>query len=162
MSELTLRNRQRSRPLDLRIFRRVARSILRQQLGERPYEISVRFLPSEVMARVNLKHLQHAGSTDVITFDYSGAEPRAGKRGTACIHGEICVCVDEAIRQAKRFRTNWQSEVVRYVIHGVLHLLGHDDRRPLPRRKMKRAEGRLLGLLAREFTLAKLARTPAV
>ena len=43
------------------------------------------------------------------------------------IHGEMFICVDEAIVQAKKFKTNWQSEVVRYIIHGILHLLGHDD-----------------------------------
>ena len=45
------------------------------------------------------------------------------------LHGEIFICVDEAIRQARRFGTIWQSEIVRYLIHGVLHLLGFDDSR---------------------------------
>ena len=46
------------------------------------------------------------------------------------LHGEIFICVDEAVWQARKFRTSWQSEIVRYLVHGVLHLLGHDDSRP--------------------------------
>ena len=63
------------------------------------------------------------------------------------IHGELFVCVDEAILHARGFRTSWQSEVIRYVVHGVLHLLGHDDHRAADRRKMRQEENRLLRLL---------------
>jgi ssRNA-specific RNase YbeY (16S rRNA maturation enzyme) len=45
---------------------------------------------------------------------------------------------------------------VRYVIHGILHLLGHDDLEPVARRKMKRVEGRWLRDIARRFPLSKL------
>jgi probable rRNA maturation factor len=68
------------------------------------------------------------------------------------------VCVDEAILQAKNFKTSWQSEVVRCVVHGVLHLLGHDDLKADLRRKMKREENRLMRSLAKSFSLAQLAR----
>jgi probable rRNA maturation factor len=64
------------------------------------------------------------------------------------INGELFICVDEAIRQAKRFRTTWQSELMRYIVHGVLHLLGHDDHRAADRLKMKREENRLVRKLA--------------
>jgi len=60
--------------------------------------------------------------------------------------------------QAKEFQSSWQAEVVRYVVHGVLHLLGYDDLKPALRRRMKREENRLMRLLAREFTFARLAR----
>lgn len=73
------------------------------------------------------------------------------------IHGEMFVCVDEAVAQARRFRTSWQSEVVRYLIHGILHLLGHDDHRAEDRRRMKRAEDRLLHQLDQTFALRALA-----
>ena len=74
------------------------------------------------------------------------------------LHGEIFICVDEAVRQARKFRASWQSEITRYLVHGVLHLLGHDDSRPAVRRKMKLAENRRLRELSRRFSLAHLAR----
>jgi probable rRNA maturation factor len=66
--------------------------------------------------------------------------------------------MDEAVWQARKFRTSWQSEIVRYLVHGVLHLLGQDDSSNSERRKMKREENRLLRELSRRFSLAQLAR----
>ena len=82
------------------------------------------------------------------------ASPRRASRPT--LHGEIFICVDEAVSQARKFGVSWQSEVARYVIHGVLHLLGHDDLRAGARCKMKREENRLLRELSRRFALSKL------
>src|SRR5208283_2397274 len=122
------------------------------------------------MARLNETFLRHEGSTDVITFDYTknvgpasslshSKTNKYGDRRDACptLHGEIFICVDEAILQAKKFRTSWQSEVVRYLVHGVLHLLGYDDSRSAARRRMKREENRLWRGLSRRFSLAQLA-----
>jgi len=106
---------------------------------------------------LNEMFLQHEGSTDVITFDH--VEP--GTRNVECetgLHGELFICVDEAVWQARRFRTTWQSEVVRYIVHGVLHLRGFDDRRVTERRRMKREEGRLLRWLTARFPLSHLGR----
>jgi probable rRNA maturation factor len=72
--------------------------------------------------------------------------------------GEIFICVDEAVLQARRFRTSWPSEVVRYLVHGVLHLRGYDDLQPAARRRMKRQENRLLRALAARFSLSQLER----
>jgi len=85
-------------------------------------------------------------------------------RQDACptLHGEIFICIGDALAQARRFRTTWQSELVRYLVHGVLHLRGYDDRQPNRRRAMKREEDRLVRELARLFPLSKLARKPTV
>jgi probable rRNA maturation factor len=64
--------------------------------------------------------------------------------------------VDDAAKQAGEFQTTWRSEIVRYVVHGVLHLLGHDDLEAGPRRKMKRAENRLVRRLEAAFPVSKL------
>jgi probable rRNA maturation factor len=72
------------------------------------------------------------------------------------LHGEIFICVDEAVSQAQKFGASWQSEIVRYIIHGVLHLLGHDDLHAGAQREMKREENRLLRKLSRRFALSKL------
>ena len=126
------------------------------------------------MARVNQTFLGHEGSTDVITFDHSDpvaadvrrlSHPNAPstKRSepphVGCyefLNGELFISLDDAVKQAREFRTTWQSELVRYVIHGLLHLCGHDDLKPAARRKMKRKENRLLRETAKRFPLAKL------
>lgn len=156
---LTIRNRQRVRALDLRLFREIVRHLLAEMAPLAGAELGVFVLAAPEMTRLNETYLHHAGATDVITFDYS--EPAAGvATGARQLHGEIFVCLDEAIRQARRFRTRWPAELVRYVIHGVLHLLGHDDHRIRRRRRMKREENRLLRQLAARFPLSRLAGNP--
>jgi rRNA maturation RNase YbeY len=76
----------------------------------------------------------------------------------ATLHGELFICVPEAVAQARRFRVPWQTELLRYVLHGLLHLRGLDDSRPAARRRMKQAEDRCLRQLARRFRLAALGR----
>ena len=152
MSELILRNRQRVRRLDHAMLRRLIRSLLEGELAVQNYELGIHLVAAPEMIRLNQKFLGHAGSTDVITFAYC--------ENRKVVNGEIFVCLDDAVAQAKRFRTSWQSEVVRYVIHGILHLRGYDDLRAPNRHKMKREEGRLLRKIARHFPLSKLAAPP--
>ncbi len=153
MSDLTLRNRQRTRQLNVGLFRRMVLSFLREQLGNRPYEISVYVVARAEMAALNEKHLHHAGSTDVITFGYTLAQTAEP------LIGDVFICMDEAVKQAREFKTSWQSELVRYLVHGVLHLQGHDDLRPASRRLMKQEENRLLRRLVARFRLRALAQT---
>ena len=158
---LTIHNRQRTRPVSVPYFRQLAITCLRDLLALRDFDLGLYLVAAPEMTRLNETYLEHAGSTDVITFDYqepSGDldQPRhhANKPNITCLahvaplHGEIFICVDEALLQARRFRTSWQSELVRYFIHGLLHLEGHDDHQPAARRRMKREENRLLRLLA--------------
>lgn len=143
---LTLCNRQRVRRLNLPLLRRLIRELL-FDYEELSADLGVFFVASDEIARLNERYLAHAGSTDVITFDY--AEP--GDR--THLHGEVFICVEEAVIQAKRYRTTCQAEVVRYIIHGVLHLLGFDDSVPAARHRMKVEEDRALARLGRKFKL---------
>ncbi|MCX6895796.1 MAG: rRNA maturation RNase YbeY [Verrucomicrobia bacterium] len=153
---VVIANRQHRKKINARLLRQIATALL-AELEIAEAELGLRLVAATEMARVNGTFLNHAGSTDVITFDHSKPETRNPKPETV-LHGELFICLDDAIAQAREFRTTWQSEVVRYVIHGVLHLLGHDDHAATARRKMKREENRLLRRLAKEFPLARLAR----
>lgn len=155
--DLAITNRQRTRKIDRRRLRQIV-SGLCAELGIPEITLGIHLVGASEMTRVNETFLRHAGSTDVITFDHS--DPVTGLRpGASPLHGELFICVDEAVLQAKQFRTRWQSEVVRYIVHGVLHLQGHDDRRAVDRRRMKGEEDRLVRGLARRFSLAQLSGT---
>jgi probable rRNA maturation factor len=156
-------NRQKTRRLNLPLVRRLLRRLLEQWPASRapggPKEplraggaLAVHFIQAVEMARLNEQFLGHAGSTDVITFDY---QDDAGP-GEWC--GEIFVSVDDALAAAPRFRATWQSELARYLIHGLLHLRGYDDRGAAARREMKREENRVLKALSREMDWGKLER----
>lgn len=146
---VTVLNRQRVRRVNPRRLKQITLALL-ADLTIESAELGIHLVAAQEMARVNWQFLRHEGSTDVITFDHSetGSGVAAAKFG---LHGELFVCVDDAIQQARQFRTTWQSEVVRYVVHGVLHLLGYDDLKPALRREMKREENRLVRRLEQAF-----------
>lgn len=131
---ITLVNQQRDRSLDrLRILR-----LVEDVLAERGQtaDVVIHWVSRNRSAELNQQFLQHEGPTDIITFDYGSTAER--------LQGELFICVAEAVRQAAEFRTNWDQELYRYVIHGLLHLRGFDDREPAARRVMKREENRLV------------------
>jgi rRNA maturation RNase YbeY len=148
-------NRQRTRSINARLLKQIVAAAL-TGLGVESAELGIRLVGAKEMARINEKFLQHEGSTDVITFNHEGDRGDAGPS----VYGELFVCVDDAIQQAKQFQTTWQSEVVRYAVHGLLHLLGYDDIDAARRRKMKREENRLVRRLAARFSLAELSVPP--
>ena len=150
MNELSLRNRQRLRAVHLPLLRRIVGTLLAELLPTPRFELGIFLVNATEMARLNQQFLQQAGPTDVITFDYADASPDAQ------LHGDLFVCVEEAIRQARQFRITWQAELVRYIVHGILHLQGYDDAAPSRRRVMKREEDRLLRRLAARFRLSAL------
>jgi probable rRNA maturation factor len=129
---LVLRNRQKDRPLSVPTLRRITLDLLEAMgLGA---ELGFHCVSADEMARVNWQFLGHEGSTDVITFDHGSTSEH--------LHGECFICVADAVAQARQFGTTWAEEVVRYVIHGILHLRGYDDLEPAARRVMKREENR--------------------
>jgi probable rRNA maturation factor len=154
MTELVLRNRQRVRPVDLRALRRLARAVLEDRLGLTDYALGIHLVAAPEMTSLNETFLGHDGSTDVIAFDHSAAKT------APALHGEVFICLDDAVAQAGHFRTTWQAEVIRYLVHGLLHLRGHDDLDPVSRRRMKRVENHLVAGLIRRFDLSPPARRP--
>jgi probable rRNA maturation factor len=160
---IVIANRQRTRKINARLLKEIAETLL-ADMKISGAELGIHLVAAREMTLINGTFLRHKGPTDVITFDYAN-EGRAGSPLPAdgahgatrpTLHGEIFVCVDEAVLQAKKFKTTWQSEIVRYLVHGILHLLGHDDRHAAARRKMKREENRRLAGLSKKFSLAQI------
>ena len=103
-----------------------------------PGELSVVFLTPAALARLHARFLSDPSETDVMTFP---GDPALG------IAGEICVSARAAERFAQGAGTDFSEELTLYLVHGWLHLAGHDDRKPRRRRAMRRAEARAMGLL---------------
>jgi probable rRNA maturation factor len=156
MKQLHLRNTQRARTINTKRLREIARRLLEEHLAAQTYELAVHLVSARKIVELNEHFLRHHGSTDVITFDYSDGYEGAAKE-PAELRGEIFISVDDAMKQAREFRTTWQQELVRYLVHGVLHLHGYDDLEAGKRKVMKREENRLLKRLTRQFPLKQLA-----
>ena len=101
-------------------------------------ELSIAFLTDRALARLHASFLDDPSITDVITFP---GTPRLGQAG------EICVSADTARSFAAGHRHDLSEELTLYVVHGWLHLAGHDDRQSASKKRMRAAEARALALL---------------
>jgi probable rRNA maturation factor len=100
---------------------------------------SIVFVSDRELARMHGRWLDDASPTDVITFDLD--DEHGGPAG------ELYVSVDRARKVATERGGSAARELALYLVHGVLHLCGHDDRRPTARLRMRRAERRVLDRL---------------
>jgi len=82
--------------------------------------LSITFVGRAAMSELNRRYLGHHGATDVISFGLG----RGGKRGA--VIGDIYICPEIARDNAKRQRVPIGEEVLRLVVHGTLHVLGHN------------------------------------
>lgn len=140
MVRISLRNLQRARRLNLAALRKsteqaveLVGKLRRKKVSalDRLEEILVVLISDRRMAQLHQRFLHQSGPTDVITFD----------------HGEIFISVDTAQRNARRFGTSLQREIELYVIHGLLHLRGFDDRSLRDAKQMDRVQRRILDAL---------------
>lgn len=118
-----------------RWLERIVRAALRAEGVERA-EIGVSLVDDRRSAAVHRRWLGVAGPTDVITFDLSaGGGPRA-----AGVAGDLVVSAETARRMALAVGWTPHRELAYYVVHGLLHLAGYDDRSPADRRAMRSRE----------------------
>jgi rRNA maturation RNase YbeY len=99
--------------------------------------ISYLFCDDEYMLEVNRHYLDHDTYTDIITFDYVVAN---------LISGDIFISVDRVGENARLFGVEFERELLRVVIHGVLHLLGQGDKSDAEAAEMRRQEEEALSL----------------
>lgn len=149
--EVVVRVRQRRWRVDGRGLRAVTEAFLGEELGLSEWRLGIHLVGARAMAVLNGRWLGHEGSTDVITFDHRESPGES-------LHGELFVSVDDAVRQAGEYGTTPALELVRYTVHGVLHLQGYDDRDGASRRVMKQVEDRWVKRLAGRFPLRGLVR----
>jgi len=112
------------------------RRLAAQILGKR--NLSVAFVTNAAIRRINRQFLQHDFATDVISFPL----------GTDLV-GELVISAEFAAGEAKARRIPVEEELLRYVAHGTLHLLGYDDRRPADKARMWKRQERELSRVIR-------------
>ena len=115
-------------------------------------ELNIVLVGRRKIVELNKQFLGHDGPTDVITFDYTN-ESGFDSHGDTRLVGEIFVCIDIAVEAAIRHRNSMSGEVVLYVIHGILHLSGFDDRTEHEIQLMREAEKSMISRLKQEFDL---------
>jgi len=109
----------------------------------------VAFVSDRKIRSLNKKYLNHDYATDVLSFDLrsSFSVPFPRGRGRRFLIGEIVVSTDTAVKNAAIYGTSVKREIILYLIHGILHLLGYDDHTPQEIQTMRRKEAQLLAFL---------------
>jgi probable rRNA maturation factor len=114
-----LTNEQKKVPIPAAKVRRLASQILGKK------NLSIAFVTNAAIRKINRRFLRHDFPTDVISFPL----------GTDLV-GELVISADYAVQEAAKRKIPVEEELLRYVAHGILHLLGYDDQRPADRSRM--------------------------
>ena len=97
-----------------------AAALVLQRERVRDAIVSIAFVGEREIARLSWRHLRHKGPTDVISFGFAAPSPDAP------VSGDIYISPDVARRNARAHGAPIREELLRLVVHGVLHILGHD------------------------------------
>ena len=121
-------------------LKKAVREVLKEA-GIRSGEISIAIVDDRRMHELNRQYLEHDYPTDVLSFVLERDE------SAGSLDGEIIVSADYAAREATRFGWTADDELLLYVIHGCLHLIGHDDQTPEGAATMRAAETKHLAAI---------------
>jgi len=94
-------------------------------------DIAFIFCKDEKILEINRQYLQHDYYTDIITFDYSERN---------IISGDIFISLDTVKSNAEKYGVSFAKELLRIMIHGILHLCGQDDKNPDSKKEMTEKE----------------------
>ena len=106
--------------------------------GKKVGEVGYMFVDDEKILEVNREYLGHDYYTDIITFDYCEGNT---------LHGDLVISLDTIKTNAEKFHKEYDEELHRVIIHGILHLCGINDKGPGEREIMEAAENKALALL---------------
>jgi len=105
--------------------------------GRKTGDISVVFCSDEALLAINRQYLQHDYLTDIITFDYSEDET---------ISGDLMISIDTVRSNAELYGVSFRDELMRVIIHGILHLCGYGDKTPEEEKQMRALENKYLAI----------------
>ncbi len=138
---LILQNRQRRVPVDLVFLRDFASRALTAVIELAPQggdvlgqleEIAISLISDRAMAKFHVQFMGIAGPTDVLTFE----------------HGEILISAETAAVFAAEYNLTPLQEIALYILHGLLHLRGYDDRTPSDHKEMHRVQNAIFARIS--------------
>jgi len=121
-------------PKDKRKIKHWLRQVAAKE-GKKTGQLRYIFVSDEIILDINKKYLQHDDYTDIITFDDSTDET---------ISGEMYVSIDTVRSNAKEYQVEFRNELLRVMVHGVLHLCGYRDTTTSEQQRIRKAEDKYL------------------
>jgi probable rRNA maturation factor len=145
---ITVTNQQSALPIDSARIERAVRIVLGEKSIGRG-RVGVAVVDDAAIAELHGRYLQDGKPTDVLSFGL-GAAP-------GYLEGEVVVSAQRAAAVAPRYGWAAEDELLLYVIHGALHLVGYDDTTPRRRAEMRRRERAFLARFGVEVRYAEAA-----
>jgi probable rRNA maturation factor len=139
--KIIIRNLQNRIPVNSKKVVKTVQQVLSQEGIKKSGEITLCFVNDAKIKALNLKYLGRNNPTDVIAFDIT--EPKDKDK----IFADIAVSTERAIDNARTFKTSPYFELYLYVIHGILHILGYDDKSKKDKLVMRKREKDILKAL---------------
>lgn len=132
MSKISINTPQEIVEVDRGRMREIGRAVLAgENVSE--YEINLAFVDNPTIHTLNKRYLDHDEPTDVLSFPLSAANAKK-------LEGQLVLGVEVAKEQAEQRGHDVQAELALYVIHGLLHLCGYDDKTEKAAREMRQRE----------------------
>ncbi len=144
---------EQSRPVDTERLMRLAVFVLDDRRVPEAMEVSLLFVDVDAIAQLNAHHMHAHGPTDVLAFPID--LPGETTAGEPTILGDVVVCPQVAAEQAARHAVTADAEMELLVVHGLLHLLGHDHADPAERAEMFALTDRLLAAFRASETVGR-------
>lgn len=118
-------------------IRKVVKVVLNKEV--KSAKLSIAFVDNEEIKRLNERFLGSNEVTDVIAFPLNNKED--------ILSGEIVISVETAVKVANRKKSNVEGEIILYLVHGILHLLGYNDNNKKNATIMHEKESEILAFL---------------
>lgn len=136
--------------VDGRRLKSDARKLLKA-VGEGTSGLSISLVDDRRIAKLNRKHRGKDSPTDVLSFPLYAEGAHHGQtlegEQPERLLGDVVISVEMAQRQAAEYAAPLQNEINRLLIHGILHVLGHDHEKPKERAAMEAEERRLAAVI---------------
>lgn len=106
-----------------------------KEYNRNPGTINIILCSDSYLLEINTKYLKHNYFTDIITFNFNEGD---------IISGELYISIERVIENSKKFRTKEEIELIRVIIHGILHLLGYKDDTKTQKDLMRKLENKAI------------------
>jgi probable rRNA maturation factor len=136
MKKIEIINKQKIKKLDLKKINKYIVKIF-SLLNIPSEKISIVFCDNLFIKKINKEFLKKKYVTDVIAFPLKDdLDPE--------YLGEIVISVEEAVKKSKFYGNSWEKELILYLVHGILHLLGYNDKSRKEKKRMQEEEERIM------------------
>jgi probable rRNA maturation factor len=132
--KITIKNLQNKLKLRPARIKKLINHILKSEGRKESGCINICFVNNSLIKKFNIKFLKTNSSTDVLTFNLGN------KKMSKILLADIMISTDTAINNARKFKTTSDYELMLYVAHGILHILGYDDRTKTQMKRMRKKE----------------------